>query len=1061
MKRLSSIFLLLLLATGMPLLAQTNMLGTTNIPHNIQFSWKHISTPFFDIHYYTDDPAMAGIAGKMAEEAMWDICKAFDYKNKSRFALYLFLTPNDLAHSNTYPVPNPKDNGLTPLQLGSANVAYIGNYHDFRKAIRSQVNQLLLHDYYFGGPIQISIQNTVLMYLPEWYAEGLPSYLGEGWDYEDEFWLAGLDKANLLSLGIEGEGPIYHTARKSIWYFIAQNYGREKLGEIFYMTRLTRSVEDGVIHVLGITLKTLTDQWREFVVQRIHENSTFREPIAEQARVLDLDQKGDVLSFALNPKKPLVAAYMKHEGKQQLVIYNLETNRIRETPIDGGYNTEQFDRMQFEMPIAWSPDGNQLVTTVYDHENEFLAWYDMQKGSAKFVRFKPGLTRILQIAWSPDGTQLVCSALHQGQTDLYRFLPLSGSFVQLTNDLQDDLFPVWNPEGTKIYHSSTRTSPKADRQVVRFDVNEKAFDIWAYDLESKELSQITHSPGMNEYAVGMPSSFELLMRSDQTGIFNLQKFNVFMPDSSYQTNAPVGLFRAEISDSLLAYSTTSMGKLQIYIAPSADALHAQVATRTILRQQSDKAISQARLKKDAAYRQDSVRLANANNLAHQDSIAAKEALADSNKTNEKTVKYYVFDDDEDDKPQPKRRNKKNNSDYLLKKEPERPDFNQVTVEGPTRTPTIWVADRITTRLSYDPMFRLNVLAEARLRDQQGDHQFTIGFRPYMDLRSSDAYLRYTNTKHTLDWQLGLSRSGRFLHRYDFATRYTSTRIDASAVLPLNRYLSLGGNAHTAFLERKNLDLLTAKNIDGQAFMVGARINLTYDKTENNGNFVTEGTFATVDLYNAYSLSTANNHFVTGRFDLRKYVPLKRSVFATRLSGAWSQGPMQQQFILGGTNEWIFSKWNNPNDFPIESPNLPALHYMEYVTPIRGFQFNGRNGTKYVAANAELRIPVSRIFLKYLNTNPAYNIEIIPFFDIGSTWTQGNPLSQKNPIDTETINSYPLTITVQTLKSPFLMGFGAGTRLQMFGYSVRADLAWGVDDYTILSPRLHLSLGKNF
>jgi hypothetical protein len=81
-------------------------------------------------------------------------------------------------------------------------------------------------------------------------------------------------------------------------------------------------------------------------------------------------------------------------------------------------------------------------------------------------------------------------------------------------------------------------------------------------------------------------------------------------------------------------------------------------------------------------------------------------------------------------------------------------------------------------------------------------------------------------------------------------------------------------------------------------------------------------------------------------------------------------------------------------------------------------------------------------LNSLNTNPAYNIELIPFFDIGTTWTQGNPLSQKNPIDTEVINSYPLTITVQTLKSPFLMGFGAGTRLQMFGYSSAGRLGLG-------------------
>ena len=42
-----------------------------------------------------------------------------------------------------------------------------------------------------------------------------------------------------------------------------------------------------------------------------------------------------------------------------------------------------------------------------------------------------------------------------------------------------------------------------------------------------------------------------------------------------------------------------------------------------------------------------------------------------------------------------------------------------------------------------------------------------------------------------------------------------------------------------------------------------------------------------------------------------------------------------------------------------------------------------------------------------------------------------------------------------------MGFGGGLRVMTFGYSVRADLAWGVEDYTILSPKLHLTLARNF
>lgn len=1062
MMRLSSICLLALLVTSLRLPAQTNLLGGMNVPHNKQFDWKNIATPSFDIHYATDDPVMAGVAGKMAEEALWDICRTFDYKNRSRFALYLYLNPNDLIHSNGYPVPNEKDNGLTPLRINTAHMAFPGNYHDFREQIRMEVTRLLMEDYYYGGPIQLSIQNTVLLYLPSWYSEGLPAYLGEGWDYEDELWLASLENADLLNFAVEGQGPIHHTARKSIWYFIAQNYGPEKLGEIFYMTRLTRSVEDGVIHVLGITLKTLTEKWREFVLQHISDNDNFRESITKASTVARISSHDQILSFALHPSQPKAALYLSREGRQRVVIYDFETRKLKETPISGGFQTEQYDRFRFEMPLAWSPNGNQLVTTVYDKGGEYLAWYDLDQGRVKFTRIQPSLDRIFQIAWNPAGTQLVCSGLQQGQIDLYRFIPGASSFVQLTHDFHDDLHPVWSQDGERIYHASTRQAAEPSAgSLTRFDANETGFDVWAYDVKEGSLARVTHSPLYNEYPVAMQSSYELLLRSDQTGLYNLQQVNVFLGDSSYVTNMSPGMYRAALSDSLLAYSTTSQGKLMVYVAPREEVVHEQVATRTMLRQRHDKEAALERIKKENAARMDSLRNATQPQLDPKKLDQGTDA--DTAQVSDKPVKYYVFDDDEEDNDnaKPRRRTKKTNADYLLKKEPERPDFDETEVKSPSRTRTTWVADRVTTRFGFDPVLKLSFLAEARLRDQQGNHQLTMGFRPYLDFHSTDTYIRYANLKHTLDYQVGFTRSGRFLNKAGLAAKYNWSRLDGALVLPFSRYLSMGLGGHVALLDRKNIALLIPKTIDGTALMAGGKLNVTYSKVEMNGQFANRGSIATVDIYNAYSFSNGDDHFVTARMDLRKYIPVKRFVLAGRLSGAWSEGPMEQQFFLGGTPEALLGRFANPADFPIENSHLPALHYMEYVTPIRGFQFNGRNGTKYVAANAELRIPISRIFLNFLNSNPAYNVELIPFFDIGTTWTQGNPLSQKNPIDTETINSYPLTITVQTLKSPFVMGFGAGARMQMFGYSMRFDLGWGVEDYTILTPRLHLSLGKNF
>ena len=114
---------------------------------------------------------------------------------------------------------------------------------------------------------------------------------------------------------------------------------------------------------------------------------------------------------------------------------------------------------------------------------------------------------------------------------------------------------------------------------MRYDSNEIGLDIWAYDFAEGSLSRVTRSPDFSEVPVGMASSFELLVQSDQTGLHNLQKINVFVGDSSYQTNMSPGMYRAAVNDSLLAYSTSSKGELMVFVAPREAVVRDQVATQ--------------------------------------------------------------------------------------------------------------------------------------------------------------------------------------------------------------------------------------------------------------------------------------------------------------------------------------------------------------------------------------------------------------------------------------------------------------------------------------------------
>jgi hypothetical protein len=996
---------------------------------------------------------MANIVARYAEDALWEHCRLLDYNNRARFALYIFLSPAEFAASNMYPMPLVKLGGVTPIRNNSAAILFPGTHRELQKRVRAEVAKLIMEDFYFGGGIQASIQNTVLLYLPDWYEEGFTAYLGEGWDYSDELWLHSLEHANLLDYALEGNSEIHHVARKSIWYFIANQYGKEKLAEIFYMTRLARSAEDGIVHVLGITLKTLTERWREFVLQRITENNTFRDPIAEQASKVRFNDGGRLLNMALNPVLPVAALQMENNGKQQVYLYNLEQQSMDKTPIKGAWRTDQFASMNHILPMVWSPDGKMLLSTAYTKRGEQLCLWNSVTGELSITTFQPRIERILSMAWSHDGRQIVISALKAGAIDLYRGTPGSNSFVQITDDMYDDLEPVFSLDDQRIYFASTRSSADQPEAEQRYDANKGSTDIWEIEPTGGNLRQVSHSVFVDERPVYALSSFELLVRTNQSGIWNLERRQVFSGDSIPQTNLVQGMQQVQASDSMLLFTSPDRGKLQLYQANPQQFLRQVVALKSPLRMREDKAnMAQSRAVLDQIKR-DSI----AKMVRNNDPKKPSETKADTAGT--KKVKYYVFDEEGDEQKQ-RRAATRSRGTIIRKEPPAKPDMQAVTIKGPSISKAEWATERVTTRLGYDPIFRLSMLMEARLRDQLGNKVVSIGFQPYLDLRSADTYFRFQENSGRVDVYGGITRSTRFLNRSGFAVRYNATRLDAGATLPINRFLSAGLSAHGVFIDRRNIQLRLPSEFDGHETLAGIKAEINYDHTERNGVFAKKGTTASVAFQDVVSLKGRYNQFATATWDFRKYIPVQHFVLATRVAGAMSTGRNPQKYFVGGTEDWITGKFSNTPDLPITS-GMADFHYMGYGTPIRGFRFNARNGSRYLVANAELRMPMSRIFRNSFNTNPLYNVELIPFFDFGTAWTQGNPFSQRNPIDTKQINSYPLTITVQTLKSPFIMGFGAGARTQVFGYGVRFDLAWAIEDYTLLKPLLHVSLAKNF
>ena len=148
-------------------------------------------------------------------------------------------------------------------------------------------------------------------------------------------------------------------------------------------------------------------------------------------------------------------------------------------------------------------------------------------------------------------------------------------------------------------------------------------------------------------------------------------------------------------------------------------------------------------------------------------------------------------------------------------------------------------------------------------------------------------------------------------------------------------------------------------------------------------------------------------------------------------------------------------------------SIPIDYTQNYVfqtvaTNMRGFKQNIRNGNNFALINSELRWPIIRYFAnqpianKFLN-----NFQVVGFGDIGTAWTGWDPYSGENSYDTEEIKNGPVTVILQSNREPIVAGYGFGLRSTVFGYFVRADWAWGVENFIVRPMMFYFSLSLDF
>jgi hypothetical protein len=1056
------------------------------------FYWQFYRYENYDIYFNQFGKELAEDVASTAEKEITRMERYFDYTLDNRLIFIVFNNLSEFRQSNIGLVTGKEEyniGGVTQLSRNKVFIYFNGDHNQLKEQITKAISQVLSNEMLYGAELKDNLANSTLLNLPEWYEEGLISYLSEGWNLEVENRVKdGILNGKYKKFNrLYGDDAVY--AGHSMWRYIAKTYGDDVIPNILYLTRVNKKYNMGFVYALGgIDIKQLTEEWYDFYLEKFSDYPDDLTYPSKGQKVLKRSRKQRLYAQAtMNSTGKYVAYTTNYLGRYKVWMHELATDR-KKVILRDGHKIEQIVDHSYPV-LAWHPSG-RILSFITEEEGGIKLYFYTVYSDELDVRNLLYFEKVLDFSYSPDGSKLVISGVRNGRTDIYVHTLASSTNEQITNDIADDFNPAFINGGDDIIFSSNRVTrfrnieESTEKTAPTFDLF-----IHEYNKGSDELFRLDNYEFTNEMQPIEYDKNEYLFLSDANGIRNryISQFDstIAFIDTTihyryFSRTSPLTNYAYNISEFDYNPQTNEFVEVVYY-----DKKYNIYKGEMLKEKKGDKLPFQTRYirqQQEAYKQQDSINnvkkqvipitaIENNRIVADNDTIILDDGIVDINNYifEKEKINYYS--------------NKLNkwNLDIVLDTAREdkkiriyQPTFyvnhlvNQISFSFLNQSYQVFTGEDA----FYNPSF--NLLQKVGANDLFEDYKLIAGFGFTPSFDGLEYLLSIENLKHRIDHQLvyhrqsivnqnantpikTISNHGFYVRRYPFSqvAAFESTwslRHSNIIYLPINE--------------------LTLRESNQQRFWGGVKLSYIFDNTRSLGTNLHDGWRFKIFGEAYKQLNPAYDNLFTLGGDFRNYLKIHRDlILATRFAGSTSFGSAPIVYFLGGVDNWLpinnffrgnigFQQFIPLSEIPVDQDKNYA--YRSLATNMRGFQQNIRNGNNFMIFNQELRWPIIRYLInRPLSSGFLNNFQVVGFFDAGSAWTGLTPYSGKNAYDTQTLEQNPVTLVVDTNRDPIVYGYGFGVRTQLLGYFVRLDFSWGVENNVIQPMLFYLSFNLDF
>ncbi len=526
--------------------------------------WYTIETEHFTITYHTEASRSAKTVAKIAEEVYGPITILYQYEPKDKVN-FIITDVSDVSNGATDFFNNRISIFASPLDYdlrGTHNWLRNVITHEFTHMIQIQASmklstkvpaiylQWLNYEKERRPDVLYGYPNVIVSYpisgvgVPAWFAEGTAQYQRQQLDYDN--WDSHRDMIlrsyvmdnNMLSYNEMGQfssitslkaESIYNSGFAFVRY-ISRTYGEDKLKEISVsLGDLTNfSMDASLRKNLGIDGIDLYNNWKTYLRNEYNENlKNVKSNIIDGEIIENIGFANYYPHISPDNKKIAFLSNQEYDfSSTGLFIYNMETKKKEPIAFPVGSN------------FSWSPDGKRIIYSKRNIPPSFddIILYDLYEYnfSTKKERRLTEKFRATSPSYSPDGKSICFIVSRDGTLNLYISDSEGKERTALTkfNNGEEVYNPVFNDDGSKIY----------------FDYSfEKSRKISVLDIKSRDIQTLFDNSYQDTRSPVFSKDFKkLYFSSDRTGIFNIYSYDLQSKEIKQITNVVGGAFMPNV-----------------------------------------------------------------------------------------------------------------------------------------------------------------------------------------------------------------------------------------------------------------------------------------------------------------------------------------------------------------------------------------------------------------------------------------------------------------------------------------------------------------------------------